>query len=333
MKDKIVILLISIFSLLTLLEHGTICLAQQHIGIKKQSVDSNSSMVIVGPSFLRPCIEELVKVALRKKMYNNLVFNYQSDTDSLEGQSVIHIVLEQELHVKCNLKDSKTTKGQQAATTPPRSDCIVLGSLGICLYTNSSNPLKGLTIPQIDAIFSEDKRCGFPFTIDYFSQLGLTGAWLDTPVAPFAKSPNRDLYTWVKKSCLCGGRFRADVKLLPTKADLFHAISTQQGALGLHLCGENVEGIKTIAISKKEGDDYVQASAQNITAKTYPLSARIIAYFDSKNLGAEGRKFLRFCISLEGQQILSSYNVFAAYPKGFKGKSLPLAKAITKVTP
>lgn len=333
MKNKNAILLITVFFLLIFWGQTAICSAQQHIGIKKQSVDSNSSMVIVCPSFLRPCIEELLRVAQEKKICNSLVFKYQSDTRSLKRGNVIHIVLEQDLDAKCSIKDPKTAKGQQAATAPMSPECLVLGSLGICLYANCSNPLKGLTIPQIDAIFSEDRRCGFPFTIDYFSQLGLTGAWLDTPVAPFAKSPNPDLYTWVKKSCLCGGSFRSDVKLLPTKADLFHAVSTQQGALGLYLCGEKIEGIKTVAISKKEGDDYVEASSQNITARAYPLSARLIAYFDSKGVGDEGTRFLRFCISLEGQKILSSYNVFPAYPKGFKGKRLPLAEAPTKSTP
>ena len=45
----------------------------------------------------------------------------------------------------------------------------------LAIYVHKDNPIKSLTIPQIDAIFSSTRRCGYPEDIRTWGDLGLEG--------------------------------------------------------------------------------------------------------------------------------------------------------------
>ena len=47
----------------------------------------------------------------------------------------------------------------------------------LAVYVHKDNPVKGMTIPQVDAIFSSTRKCGDDKDISKWGQLELGGAW------------------------------------------------------------------------------------------------------------------------------------------------------------
>ena len=56
--------------------------------------------------------------------------------------------------------------------TPVR---VALDALAV--YVSKDNPIKGMTIPQVDAVFSVTRKCGASKDVSSWGDLGLVGPW------------------------------------------------------------------------------------------------------------------------------------------------------------
>ncbi len=268
------------------------------------------------PVFLRPCVEELIKQWRKSAPKATVcVIDRKPGLDNVMiGNG--HIV--RFLIVPFQKGAPDVVKNRPGAT-----DAFTrLGMVALAIYVNDANPLKGLTVTQIDAIFSRERRCGFPYPIETFGQIGLTGQWIELPISPFGVSFSPDILKWFRNICMCSGTLRNNVKLLDTRVDFFQAISTQPVGVGFYLFIDNEKRGHPVAISEDEGEDYFLPTPENIRKGLYPLSASLYARFDPKAIGEVGLKFLQFCLSMKGQDIMASYGVIPGYPKGLKEKDI-----------
>ncbi len=282
-----------------------------------------SAFFVSVPVFLRPCVEELVKQWEKSQPAARVVV-LDENSDLLprkeNGPLIEFIII-----------PGKTTPMTDTSTT--RSDereYMVLGKPALAIYVNEANPLKGLTIGQIDAIFSQNRECGFPFSVETFGQLGLTSRWISVKVIPFGISFSPDMNRLFQETCLCGGTLKNEVKLLDTRVDLFQALSTQPGAVGFYLFTKTQMGVRAVAISRKEGEDYFLPCTENIKTGDYPLSATLYAHFKGKEIGENGLQFLKYCLSKMGQKIISSYGIIPVYQRGHNGKELPVKRLVPR---
>ena len=302
MKKLIPFLLLTSTYILTIFLSGLVIGQTNKSKAKK---DSEIGFNLSVPAFLRPCIEELVKQWQRTHGKGD-IFIF-SETTGSEGKEE---GLDAQPLIKFIISPHGKKSGKSANATAQKDKGIILvGRPALAIYVNKANPLKGLTITQIDAIFSTKRRCGFPYQIETFGQLGLTGHWIDLKVIPFGLSSSPELNKWFQEACLCGGNLKNDLRFLDTNVDLFQAISTQPEAIGFYLFNRKDGKIKPLAISPKEGEDYFIPSAENIKSGTYPLSAALYATFNKKDLDKNARNFLEFCTSKKGQEIISSFGI------------------------
>jgi len=72
---------------------------------------------------------------------------------------------------------------------PPRSFRVAISNydyrnttLTMGAFVHAANPLRQITLKQLDAIYSSSRRRGAPAAITTWGQLGLTGPWADQPV-------------------------------------------------------------------------------------------------------------------------------------------------------
>jgi hypothetical protein len=58
---------------------------------------------------------------------------------------------------------------------PPTAYPVAVDALA--LFVNKDNPIKGLTVAEVDALFSKSRRQGHAVDLTKWGQLGLTGDW------------------------------------------------------------------------------------------------------------------------------------------------------------
>ena len=177
----------------------------------------------------------------------------------------------------------------------------------LAVYVNKDNPVKGLTIPQVDAIFSATRKCGANADVTAWGDLGLEGSWGNRTIQLYGRNSVSGTYGYFKKKGLCKGDFKNSVNEQPGSASVVQSISSSLNGIGYSGIGYKTSGVKAVALSKKPGKPFISATAENAINKTYPLSRYLYIYINKHpNKPAEPleREFVKMILSKTGQNVV-----------------------------
>ncbi|MCL1126049.1 PstS family phosphate ABC transporter substrate-binding protein [Shewanella surugensis] len=192
----------------------------------------------------------------------------------------------------------------------------------LAVFVHKDNPIKGLSIEQIDDIFSATYKCGGQDATRW-GDLGLTGRWAAKDIQLYGRNSVSGTYGYFKKKALCKGDFKANVNEQPGSASVVQSVSQSLNAIGYSGIGYKTAGVKAVAISKK-GANYIEASSENAANGKYPLSRYLYVYVNkvpNKELAPMDREFIRFVLSQQGQKIVEK-DGYVALPRGVIAKDL-----------
>ncbi len=177
----------------------------------------------------------------------------------------------------------------------------------LALFVNKDNPIKGLTIKEVDAIFSRTRKCGVAKSMDTWGDAGLTGAWSGKKIELYGRNSVSGTYGYFKKAALCKGDFKNTVKEQPGSASVVQAVSSSLNGIGYSGMGYQTSSVRAVPLSKK-GGAYIEANADNAVNGSYPLSRFLYVYVNKKPnqaLAPIEREFVRMILSQQGQGIVA----------------------------
>ena len=177
----------------------------------------------------------------------------------------------------------------------------------LAVFVHKDNPLPGLSLSALDAIFSVARRCGARQSAERWGDLGLAGPWQTQRLQRFGRNAVSGTYGYFKASALCNGDFRSDVNEQPGSASVVQAVSRTPTGIGYSGMGFQTSGIRPLPLARREGEPFVAATAANAIAGTYPLSRYLYLYLNHPPGTAFAplqREFLRFVLSREGQSLV-----------------------------
>ena len=176
----------------------------------------------------------------------------------------------------------------------------------LAVYAHRDNPLEGLRMAQLDAIFSEGRRCGQPEGISTWGQLGLTGDWADLPIQLYGRNSVSGTYGYFKKAALCKGDFRDEVNEQPGSASVVQSVGGTLGGIGYSGIGYRTSDVRVLPLAAK-GGDLVEPTAQSALSGDYFLSRFLYIYVNKPPTGEPlplVREFLRMALSRAGQEVV-----------------------------
>ncbi|MCW8854563.1 MAG: phosphate ABC transporter substrate-binding protein PstS family protein [Gammaproteobacteria bacterium] len=177
----------------------------------------------------------------------------------------------------------------------------------LAVYVNKDNPIKGMTIPQVDAIFSATRKCGANADITNWGDMGLKGSWANRTIQLYGRNSVSGTYGYFKKKGLCKGDYKNSVNEQPGSASVVQSISSSLNGIGYSGIGYKTSGVKAVALSKKAGKPFVAATAENAINKTYPLSRYLYVYINkhpNKPVAPLEREFVKLMLSKAGQNVV-----------------------------
>lgn len=175
----------------------------------------------------------------------------------------------------------------------------------LAVYIHRDNPLKGLTLEQVDAIFSKTRKGGAGKSIETWGDVGLTGEWQNKPIQMYGRNSASGTYGYFKEHALYKGDFKNTVKEQPGSAAVVQAVTNDKYAIGYSGIGYKTSGVKPLSIAEKKGQNTIEASEANVLAGTYPLGRFLLLYINkspSAPLDPIRREFIKFVLSKEGQE-------------------------------
>jgi len=175
----------------------------------------------------------------------------------------------------------------------------------LAVFVNKDNPVKCLTLAQVDAIFSKSRRQGAKEDVKTWKQVGLTGDWAAKPLSLYGRNSASGTYGFFKEHTLKNGDFKDEVKEQPGSAAVVQGITVDRFAIGYSGIGYATAGVRAVPLAEKEGGKCVEADAENAYNGSYPLARFLYVYVNKapgKPLDPLTREFVKLIMSKDGQE-------------------------------
>ncbi len=177
----------------------------------------------------------------------------------------------------------------------------------LAVYVHKDNPIKGLTIPQLDAVFSVTRKCSYDKNIKNWGDIGLSGTWKNRDIQIFGRNSVSGTYGYFKKHALCKGDYKASVNEQPGSASVVQSVSASLNAIGYSGIGYITSGVKAVPLTKEAGKPFIAATTDNAISGKYPLARFLYVYVNkapNKPLAPLEKEFIKMVLSKTGQQVV-----------------------------
>ena len=181
----------------------------------------------------------------------------------------------------------------------------------LAVYVHKDNPIadSGLTLQQVDAVFSKTRKGGYPKDIVTWGDLGLTGEWADKPISLYGRNSASGTYGYFKKHALFKGDYKDQVKEQPGSSSVVQGIASDKYGIGYSGIGYMTSDVRAVPLSSDTGADaaFMAAEPDNAYSGDYPLARFLylsVNYKPGSQLDDLRREFVRFIFSREGQEVV-----------------------------
>src|SRR6266566_362721 len=175
----------------------------------------------------------------------------------------------------------------------------------LAVFVNKDNPIKCLTLPQVDAMFSKSRRWGYKEDVKSWGQLGLAGEWASRPMSLYGRNSASGTYGFFKDHTLKNGDYKDEVKEQPGSASVVQGVTVDRFAAGYSGIGYATAGVRAVPLAEKDGGKCVEATADNSYSGAYPMARFLFVYINKapgKALDPLTREFVKVIVSREGQE-------------------------------
>ena len=197
-----------------------------------------------------------------------------------------------------------------------------VGSLGktatSVIFVDKENPIKGLTMEQVDAIYSKTRKRGHA-DITKWGDLGLTGEWASRPIHLYGLKPVNGIEQFIKMVAMQGGEYKENIEFVKGKG-FVHAFNIaaedmgkNKGGLTYALLANLTPNVRVVPLAAKAGEPYYEPNLENVYSHKYPLSRYVYIYVNKKPgqaLEPKVKEFLKMVLSRQGQEVVAREGVY-----------------------
>ncbi|MEN8149759.1 MAG: PstS family phosphate ABC transporter substrate-binding protein [Planctomycetota bacterium] len=198
--------------------------------------------------------------------------------------------------------------------------CTQLGTAidMLAVYVNKDNPIKGLSLAQVDAIFGKSRKLGHPNDIRTWGDVGLTGEWKNKPISLYGRNSASGTYGYFKKNVLKKGDYKDSVKEQPGSSSVVQGVASDMYGIGYSGIGYKTADVKAVPLAVGNETRYVPATAEYAYTGDYPLARFLyisVNYKPGGQLDPLRLEFLKYISSQHGQKVVVKDGY---YPLGAK---------------
>lgn len=179
----------------------------------------------------------------------------------------------------------------------------------IGVFVHKDNPLRQLSLRQLDAIYGAEHRRG-ESNIRRWGELGLDGDWAGRAIIVHGPAVDSVQALHLRRVVLKDSRkWNPDYRQTASEgAAVIAAVAQDRDGIGYAPLRDATPDVKAIALAASDDGAYFQADAASVQSRQYPLARSIsvvTAQTRDKPMPAMVRTFVTYLLSDEGQAIIA----------------------------
>lgn len=172
----------------------------------------------------------------------------------------------------------------------------------LAVFVHKDNAIKGMTLTQVDSIFSSTYKRGGKNISDWGM---LLPDWKGKSVSIFGRNSASGTYGFFKENALSKGDFKPTVKEQPGSSGVVQGIASDLYGIGYSGIGYATSGVRALSLADK--GEMIEPNYENCLSGAYPLARFLLVYVNKKPgqpLDTLTLEFVKFALSKEGQEIV-----------------------------
>jgi len=168
---------------------------------------------------------------------------------------------------------------------------------GLSVYVQESNPVKELSIDQLERIFTGK--------VKNWKDVG--GG--DAPITVYSRENSSGTYEFFKEHVLKGKDFAASAQTMPGTSALVQAVSKDNGGIG-YGGAAYAKGTKALKIKKDDASPPIEPTEANVINNTYPIWRYLFVYVNPGLDKGEIAAYLTWIRGEEGQKLVKEVGYY-----------------------
>jgi len=181
------------------------------------------------------------------------------------------------------------------------------------VFVNRSNPLKKISMAELDGIFGTKRLGGAPQEIVTWGDMGLRGEWRNRSITPLSREKNTAICQLFREQVLLKGEWKTTIIERSDANSVAESVITDPSAIGFAPIVAWYSSNKVLPIVPYRGEDAIAPTQDMVAAGKYPMTRLNYLYVNrapGKALPPTVREFANFVLSREGQECVADAGLF-----------------------
>lgn len=168
---------------------------------------------------------------------------------------------------------------------------------GLAVYVAADNPVKELSLPQLEAIFTGK--------IKNWKEVGGE----DAPITVYSRENSSGTYEFFKDHVLQGKDFAASAQTMPGTAAVLQAVAKDKKGIGYGGIAYGA-GAKHLSVKKDDASPAIDPSEENVINGSYPIWRHLFLYVNPALDKDAVAAYIAWIKSDEGQKVVKGVGYY-----------------------
>ena len=184
----------------------------------------------------------------------------------------------------------------------------------LAVFVHKDNPIEGLSLDQLDAMFSKERRRGLQYpVITWGDALVLEEGWTDAPIHLYGRNGNSGTASFFREHVLNGAALKGSMTEGAGSASVVLELTRDRLGVGFSGIGYQISDVRPVPLASVQGGRYVTPSFETAMDGSYPLRRNLYLYVNKSpkiTAAPSLSEYVKFVLSQQGQQIVLTHGYY-----------------------
>ena len=173
------------------------------------------------------------------------------------------------------------------------------------IFVHKDNPIQGLTMAQLDSIYSPECRRGSDKPCGTWAYFGVEGEWGKRRVVAHGRTKDTGSQVFLQQAVMLGAPLREDMVAHKSNVDMIKAIGADPNSVGFAGLSYAMPNVKAVPLAFTAEEGFVAIDSTEADRGLYPLVRRlqfVVKHDPGSQLRPLEQEFIKYVFSRMGQE-------------------------------